>query len=86
MELSTEDSEEIADATPSQCNSPTLKLMSNDASFRAMIESHAWKVDHAERFGNDAFLSKIHCVNCGLERMSIFSAVTEGAKTKSQKK
>jgi len=37
-------------------------------------------VDRSEPHGRDGILTRIHCINCGLERVSILADIEESAK------
>jgi hypothetical protein len=62
------------------CIAPTIELLSNKESLLQVLQSHDWEVDRTEPSGQDAFLVKIHCANCGLERIFIVSNIEESAK------
>jgi hypothetical protein len=61
------------------CATPTLELVSNEKTLSKVLQSHTWKVEKAELFG-DGFLTKIECVRCGLMRTAIVSNVEDSAR------
>ena len=63
-----------------RCTTPTVELTREIDTFRKMTASHEWKVDRAEGYVHDAILTKIHCVNCGLQVISIHSDIRDSAK------
>lgn len=63
-----------------RCATPTLELVSNEATLSKVLRTHTWKVEKAERYGEDGFLTRIECVRCGLRRVAIVSNIEDSAK------
>lgn len=59
------------------CITPSVKTFSETDSFLTFAKTHEWVVDGAEEYGRNGILSRIHCKNCGLERMAIISEIAE---------
>jgi hypothetical protein len=62
------------------CIIPTVDLLSNKQTLLQVLQSHDWEVDKTETHGQDGILSKIHCANCGLERIFIVSNIEDSTK------
>ena len=62
------------------CATPTLELVANEETLSKVLRTHTWKVEKAERYGEDGFLTRIECVRCGLRRVAIVSNVEDSAK------
>lgn len=65
------------------CITPTFDILQNGDSLVTFIDSHEWKVDSNEPYG-DGFISKIHCSNCGLRYILTGNSVYESAKRAAQ--
>jgi hypothetical protein len=59
------------------CVTPTFELVSKEDTLSAVLETHTWQVEKAERYGTDGFLTKIVCTKCGLQRTAIVSNIEE---------
>ena len=66
------------------CIAPTIELLSNKETLLQVLGSHDWEVDRTEPSGQDGILSKIHCANCGLDRIFIVSNIEQSAKRASE--
>ncbi len=64
------------------CRVPTLENLRSGENLEKILGSHEWVADRIEPQGSgqDAILLKVHCRNCGLERISIISDILESAK------
>lgn len=62
------------------CATPTLELVSDEKTLSKVLASHVWKVEKAERYATDGFLTRIECVRCGLKRTAIVSNVEDSAR------
>ena len=62
------------------CITPTFESLQKEEDISKVLGSHSWLVDKTERYGEDGFLTKIHCINCGLERLFITANIQESAK------
>jgi hypothetical protein len=62
------------------CTVPTVELLSVNENLTPVLESHSWEVNRCESYGRDGILLSVHCVNCGLKKLSIISDIEESAK------
>jgi hypothetical protein len=64
------------------CSIPTVENLHSGANVEKILGSHEWIADRIEPQGSeqDAILLKVHCKNCGLERISIISDIQDSAK------
>jgi len=44
------------------------------------LRSHEWVSDKAEAYGTNGILTRVHCKNCGLQRIAVVTEIRESAK------
>jgi hypothetical protein len=69
---------DIENEETSVCIIPTFETIRNGKSL-ACLDSHNWKLERKEKFGEDGILFRARCNNCGLQRISIIDNLKESA-------